>query len=676
MPISRNLLESDQSFSARQAKSSDKELAIREAIQSAMQNNDADAELAAREQLEAFKYASQSVSDPRVETALQGATFGFGDEAAAAINTIPGYLSAKMEGSPASFGDIYSQNVAPIRESISAYREENPKSAFGFDLAGGLLTGGAAYKGLTKGVPALARLSTIPKLMGTGAAFGGASGFGRTDGGIGERLAGGGIGAGLGAGFGLGLGLLGTAANNYLVQPLMRAIKNPKDAAQQAVIGSLADDGLTPIMAQKELAKLGPQGTLADLGKNMNAVAGTVSRLSGEAGAKAEKVLQSRVEGGPQRLQSALRNILGNDKNAMTEFAAIDAARKTQASPLYQQAHKELIQLDDELLPLVQKAGSGIYAKALRIFNTDPDAPPIKWPSFKEIEQGKTVPLAVLDYMKRALSGAARSVGGNKELGGAQGKLAERLTEQLNKRSDAYNQGRQIYADQSRLLDAMKSGMNILKDSPDDIAVQLGKLNQSEQDVYRLGMIRAVENELKKVNIGSDASKKVIRTELLKDRLRAAMPDEDALNAFIRAAEKENIFATTRNEALRGSQTRARQIADAKFVTQQAQSVSQDVLDGNLGTAAKKIIGFVGKSKELGDEELARRVGDIIFAQGEDAMKLLVQAQKAATPGKISRVLSMVNKYAPVPDTKTIPPAIIGATANEAGIVPNYKSGQ
>ena len=63
-------------------------------------------------------------------TALQGLTLGFGDEAEAGLRTGFGLL-----------GD-YDATVADIRSNIKDFRRENPATALGLELGGGLLTGG------------------------------------------------------------------------------------------------------------------------------------------------------------------------------------------------------------------------------------------------------------------------------------------------------------------------------------------------------------------------------------------------------------------------------------------------------------------------------------------------------------------------------------------------------
>jgi|DEB0MinimDraft_6_1074348.scaffolds.fasta_scaffold00376_7 hypothetical protein len=107
-------------------------------------------------------------------SALQGATFGFGEELGAAGAAALG--SAMGEG---SFPDIYQQAVANERERMKQFSKENPLTSFGTELAGGLATGGLTGVGKTLG-----------GVLTRGAIGGGLYGAGATDGGVVERAKG------------------------------------------------------------------------------------------------------------------------------------------------------------------------------------------------------------------------------------------------------------------------------------------------------------------------------------------------------------------------------------------------------------------------------------------------------------------------------------------------------
>lgn len=86
---------------------------------------------------------------------LQGMTFGFSDELGAGMAA----LAASMT-SDATFNDAYKDIVGSIRQEQNAFREENPKTAFAAQMAGGLASGvgGLAKLGAKEGAKVGARV--------------------------------------------------------------------------------------------------------------------------------------------------------------------------------------------------------------------------------------------------------------------------------------------------------------------------------------------------------------------------------------------------------------------------------------------------------------------------------------------------------------------------------------
>ena len=159
----------------------------------------------------------------------QGATFGYADELRALIRS----------ELPSIFGDkTYDEHLAEARGVLDDFGQANPKTAFGLELAGGAVTGGA---GASK-VMAMKALQNAPKLAkfaGIGAGQGALAGSGYAT--EGERLKGAGIGAGLGAGLG--------AAIPTAVGALSRAILPKSNIGGAAK--KLIDAGITLTPGQR-----------------------------------------------------------------------------------------------------------------------------------------------------------------------------------------------------------------------------------------------------------------------------------------------------------------------------------------------------------------------------------------------------------------------------------------
>lgn len=124
----------------------------------------------------------------------QGATFGFGDEIAAGVQSALG-------------GQSYDAALAGNREALAQSRDERPWLTGGAEVAGSMLVPvpGAAMRAMGTG----STMSRIGAGAVTGAGLGGAYGFGTGEGGAVDRLRSAGGGALVGGGFGVAASALG-----------------------------------------------------------------------------------------------------------------------------------------------------------------------------------------------------------------------------------------------------------------------------------------------------------------------------------------------------------------------------------------------------------------------------------------------------------------------------------
>lgn len=150
-----------------------------------------------QQQLAAPAVDGQGYGNDLAQAAGDGLFFGFGDEISARLNAMTGYDA--RTGSYGNFGTTYADQLAAVRGEQDQFREENPKTAFGAQMAG-------AVAPALLGVGAVASAATVPQAMVRGAQLGAAAGavqgFGEGEGGIANRvnsgITGGVIGAGIG----------------------------------------------------------------------------------------------------------------------------------------------------------------------------------------------------------------------------------------------------------------------------------------------------------------------------------------------------------------------------------------------------------------------------------------------------------------------------------------------
>lgn len=239
----------------------------------------------------------------------QGTFFGLGDELAAGVRAI---------------GDeTYDDALKDERAKVAKFREDNPKTAFVGELAGGIATPGL---GLLTGAikPAatvLGKVAQGAKLGGgLGAAYGYASGEGG-DGSLGEQIYNRGVSALKGGAAGVALGAAVPAAGAVaggLVQrardaaspTIARMTGGIEDAADEVIANRLRRAGTTADEAASDLAQgqaatkfPNSQATLpemiADTSPAMTKLGGSVYRAGNEANDIAAKALGERQGGDP-----------------------------------------------------------------------------------------------------------------------------------------------------------------------------------------------------------------------------------------------------------------------------------------------------------------------------------------------------------------------------------------
>jgi len=115
--------------------------------------------------------SDQSFAGGAGQSLLQGATLGFSDE----IQSVIAAATAAPFISDKTFGQIMTDARASLRADQEKFSEENPKTALGLEVAGGLVTGGAGLGRSVAGQTlkqATARGATAGTAIGTTAGAG------------------------------------------------------------------------------------------------------------------------------------------------------------------------------------------------------------------------------------------------------------------------------------------------------------------------------------------------------------------------------------------------------------------------------------------------------------------------------------------------------------------------
>lgn len=169
--------------------------------------------------------------------ATEGMTFGFGDELQAGVEAPVRAIADLLQGKGFDLGRSYGQGLEDVRGVMKAQTEKNPGAALAGDLTGSLVSGGGLAKG---GLTLMNGAKSLPSMLGRGAlegaGYGAVSGFGRSEGDLGERVQDAGWGAGLGGILG---GAGGAVASKLATNASKAAVPTVDELKAQA--GALYD---------------------------------------------------------------------------------------------------------------------------------------------------------------------------------------------------------------------------------------------------------------------------------------------------------------------------------------------------------------------------------------------------------------------------------------------------
>lgn len=526
-------------------------------------------------------------------SALQGVTFGFGDEAIARVRSL--------------FGRPYDQLVKEERELLDKFREAYPELAYPAEIAGAFVVPGI---GLGKGLYTGAKLAvtgkgiasavregrkakqvaanapvTLSSAIKTGAGQGAVYGAGSADGDILDRAGGAVLG-----------GLTGTvtapiavgatkAASKFTRRKLPPGDRRFVTAANRVMdktvkdIGRdeakvLASQGKAPTEFYREaLSEMGDDAMVADvLGPRAKArVEGAVIDDIDAFGI-AEPRLTSRASDEFKRVTDYAKKLLDARtdatrlSNTMTKWAA------SRARPIYREAENgpnALIALDDvdDFFVLHGEDFKNAYQRAERIARREGNPIP-SWGDFLKknsdgVYETPAVSIGVLQRIKLGLDdliekGPTPESGLGKQEKNSLKTLRRQYTSRLGELNPTYAEANRIMKVGYDINDAVESGLNALKEEPEEIGRIYRKLQTDyEKRAFRSGVLQSVRKLGKKESTSLAA--RIVGDRDTKEQLRYIFPDEQSFDNFLKFLRQEQSFGKTKKQLLGNSATARRQ---------------------------------------------------------------------------------------------------------------------
>jgi hypothetical protein len=430
--------------------------------------------------------------------------------------------------------------------------------------------------------------------------------------------------------------------------------KNPAPVLSKAtternriITEALDRSGMKAGEAEKELAALGENGTLADLSpafsRQLKAAMSENPQLEGAM----QRSFGERSKGAYSRLTESVSKQVGQGDDIDGTMAALEKSMQPKIAQLYDDARATPFEPSDRLKGLLR--GNNPLAEASK-------------EAAKSIETKRALgdtdlgQLTLMDETKRVLDGKigmAKRSGNNTEVRDLT-RLKNFMVEEVDKVSPEYKAARSLFAGKESLKEAAELGEAFLKTNANDVKMMTKSFGESEKHFYKLGAQRAILNKLDTTNLSSDASKAILGKNGDVAKIRSLFTSQKEFDDFADVIAREGKFKQTAN-AIFGNSTTAKQAADIISLREGA-NAAMDAVSNPVGAASTlgRIVGSLRAKK--GTEDFKRgllEAGMILGERGMDNKRLFTLLKKQEGE-VIAKALALSQKKIK-PATKLVP---------------------
>lgn len=617
-----------------------------------------------RQELERLR-AEYEVSQHPVASGLnmlgRGATFGFNDELAGAV-TAPftqtktiGYEGrdtpdrllyasrAGQEDQPfmqprdKTFFEQYQHNRDIIRQDQQNFEEARPGAALGLEIAGSIPASMVAAPAKIPGM--------VARAVGEGAAYG----LGSSNEANPEALA---TDTAIGAAVGGAAGLVGAGLSKAA-----QAFTPPsaEKQAQRLILDTIENAPGGEAQVLRNAGQLPAEGAMVNAMDSEGTALGQgaigVSPFRAKQAARELTDLQNDTSTG--RIKNYFNKMLGRSETPdyYGDLTRSMQQRAQQASPLYERAGRNVLQLDDspsgkELKKLLENRRFNALMNQAREYISDTQGLNIdqidmlQYKNMNEIVKAVNRILAddpaYTDPIHRTLTPRGRQAKALKD------RLLRVMDEQDLSRQIAndgtvvypgdYATARNIWADRSQLISAMEQGQKeFLRITPSKLRHQLKTMTDPEREAYADGAIEAILNKMGQARTGQMSNYNFLAGENAKEKLRMLLTRRDGtlkadVDNLFTQLDIERSMRNTSNQLLGNSMTALRQqatdalkrgVIDSRTVRFMKQNLLANIFD----VLKEKDARFAA---QVGEE-----LGELLFHTrgAENIKKLLEQAK-------------------------------------------------
>lgn len=520
-------------------------------------------------------------------TAAQGLTFGFADELEAALRS----------------GAVSGREYEAIRDRLRAqqaqYNIDNPGFATPLELLGGMampLGALSKLKGASEATQAAVTGSTIGGQVARGAGVGAATGA-LTGAGTAEKdtLQSAAITGTVGGVLGGGLPVAIKGAGSMIRGALNAAgIGDQTTAANKILVNTLNKDNLTPDEATRaldELQKLGvPRPVLADLTKSLQDLSYAAYVVPSSQKSATARFLESRMIDQPNDIVKGLvqRAGLGKNVNGYEYLNFLAENQQSAASAKYPLAYSKAVDARDFRKYVDRPVFQDAYKEAQRRAGVYGDT----LPDLDQIRNAQFVPTNILHQLKIGLDRVVDSetdaiTGKVTGYGNDVKRVRKEFNDLIKEKNEFYKKANQEFSDNERIRSAFEDGQKYQKMEYKEVFDNLKKMNDSEKEAFRLGMMADVNSRFDNFK-GGDFTRQIFKSDKQKSLLRYAFTDPKQYNDFVRYVDAIEQQTKTGKAIMGGSQTGER-LATSEGLGGTA-AVAQSLATGGLTSGALQLL--------------------------------------------------------------------------------------
>lgn len=592
---------------------------------------------------EARAQARRELEEPqKLRSFLQGTTLGFGEEIEAGVKSLG--------------GESYKDERDRLRAQLAQYREDNPLTSMGLEMAGTIPTTIAAARA---GAPAAAipmsRMGQLAMRAAPLAAESALAAYGYTEGDTAKEQALdtlygtvlGTAGGGLASAAVLGLGTLGRnfmsfvreklgdKASDSVQAELQRLVemtgKNPDEILAEVADGKPISDNRTLIIALKNYVNQGGQPAKDILEKT--------SSMAQQRRGEAVSALESGLTGGQSgnQLQRGLQNI-EDMKKAEREMYQGAFTRSGEPS-------SELVnQMQDIIQRFPEASGelNTIYRarNLVPLFSTD-SAGAINLVRQPTAEDAEILYRTIRDFTGQAYTG------GRGTIGEVASEATESLKSQIGQDFPAVERARQVSAGRFAAQEAFESGRKALTKDPEEIDIMIQKMSESQIKAFRAGLMNAIN---RRMQTGTTFRDLADENKNIGKVLRLALRPED-VDAIVSQMGRtaESVEIAQKMPAMAGSPTAPLQQEARASGSGQNLMQAVDAMSGSPYAMMQVIQGLLEKSAPRGlSTDQRQQVVDVIFSQDPELVRkaLTDQTALAELEKKIIEIADTIGKSA------------------------------